>query len=284
MEHARIGVVGAGMMGAEIASVFAIAGHEVRVTDRDAATLGSAPDRFSAILERSVAKGELAIDDAQRLQANFSTTATLEPFGACDVVVEAISEEMELKKALFARLDAICAAQCVLASNTSTIPISSLAASVAPARRSHLLGTHFFSPASRMPLVEVIAGIATADAVAERISTLLRKVGKTPIRVRDVPGFAVNRLLHAFLIEAVRLVEENVCDVEDIDVACKLGLGHPVGPFQLMDLSDNTLVLQVQEILKGAYGERFLPRPLLKLKVAAGERGRKTGRGWYGYA
>ncbi|HEX4984534.1 MAG TPA: 3-hydroxyacyl-CoA dehydrogenase family protein, partial [Burkholderiales bacterium] len=143
--------------------------------------------------------------------------------------------------------------------------------------------THFFSPVSRMKLVEVIPALDTAAATADAVIAACKEAGKTPIRVKDVVGFAVNRVLHAFMIEAVRLVEEGVATPEEIDIACKLGLGHPIGPFELSDAVTNKLSLQVQEILHGAYGPRFLPRPLLKSMVRAGYDGKKAGRGWYRY-
>jgi 3-hydroxybutyryl-CoA dehydrogenase len=168
----------------------------------------------------------------------------------------------------------------VIATNTSTIPISTLAAQVSPERRPRFIGTHYFSPVSRMRLVEVIPCFDTSEATVELASRLCRGIGKTPIRVKDVAGFAVNRVLHVFLIEAVRLVEEGVATPEDIDTACKLGLGHPMGPFELMDATTSSLCLQAQEIMHEAYGERFRPRPLLKQRVLAGLVGGRQAIGW----
>jgi 3-hydroxybutyryl-CoA dehydrogenase len=142
---------------------------------------------------------------------------------------------------------------------------------------------HFFSPVSRMRVVEVIPAMDTEPVYAEEVAQLLVSIGKTPIRLKDVVGFAVNRLLHAMVLESIRLVEEGVCSAADIDVACKLGLGHPIGPFELMDNTANSLSLSVHEILYAAYGKRFLPRPLLRQLVAAGYEGCKSGRGWHRY-
>ena len=150
-------------------------------------------------------------------------------------------------------------------------------------RRPLFLGTHFFSPVSRMKLVEVIPGLDTADETVVAVTAVCEEAGKTPVPIKDVVGFAVNRLIHIFWIEAMRLVEEGVATPEDIDTACKLGMGLPVGPFRLMDAVTNNLTLDVQEILHEAYGPRFMPRPLLKQMVKAGYNGRSAGKGWYRY-
>jgi 3-hydroxybutyryl-CoA dehydrogenase len=188
-----------------------------------------------------------------------------------------------LKRSVFKRLDALLQPSAGLTSNTSSISISSLSAALSGDRRRRFVGTHFFSPVSRMRLVEVVSSMDTEAAFADQVSEALTAIGKTPIRVKDVVGFAVNRLLHALVIESIRLVEEGVCSPADIDVACKLGLGHPIGPFELLDNTANSLSQSVHEILYEAYGERFLPRPLLRQMVDAGYDGRKAGRGWYRY-
>jgi 3-hydroxybutyryl-CoA dehydrogenase len=185
-----------------------------------------------------------------------------------------------VKAEVHARLDAACGAGCVLASNTSTIPISTLARHVQPERRPRFIGMHYFSPVSRMKLVEVVPHFETSAETVATAIRLARGIGKAPIEVKDVAGFAVNRVFHAFLIEAVKLVEEGVATPEDIDTACKLGLGHPMGPFELMDAFTSSLTLEVQEILFESYGERFRPPALLKQKVRAGHIGRKVGKGW----
>jgi 3-hydroxybutyryl-CoA dehydrogenase len=161
--------------------------------------------------------------------------------------------------------------------------VTAIATAVVEDRRGRFLGTHFFSPVSLMKLVEVVPGLETKEDAVNTTMDICRLIGKTPIRVKDVAGFAVNRLLHAMWIEAERCVEEGVATPEDIDIACRLGLGHPVGPFQLMDLVTNELTLNIQEILHESYGPRFMPRPVLRQKVDAGHSGRKTGKGWYDY-
>jgi 3-hydroxybutyryl-CoA dehydrogenase len=276
----EIGVVGAGLMGAEIALVYALAGHEVLLTDTSPDSLGSALQRLDTILDKGIARGFYQPEEKPRALARIATTTELERFSACDMVTEAVFEDEAVKAATWRRLDAICGTDCLFATNTSSISISTLASYVSEARRPNFLGTHYFSPVSRMKLVEVMPGFETSDASIETAMRLCRGAGKTPIRVKDVVGFAVNRLLHAFMIEAIKLVEEGVASPADIDTACRLGLGHPMGPFELMDATTSSLCLQVQEILFNAYGERFRPPALLKQKVKAGYIGRKAGKGW----
>ena len=272
-----IGVVGAGLMGGEIALVYALAGHTVLLSDVSAERLEAARKRLADIVDKGTARGFVDAKAADGALDRLETTTDLGRFSACDAVTEAVFEDESVKAEVWRKLDAICAQRCILASNTSTIPISSLAASVAPARRQYFLGTHYFSPVSRMKLVEVIPQFDTSEETVATTTRLCAGAGKTPIRVKDVAGFAVNRALHAFMIEAVRLVEEGVCTPADFDTACRLGLGHAVGPFELMDVVTSKLCLQVQEILHDAYGERFRPPALLKQRVLAGRDGRRNG-------
>ena len=280
MERKKIGVVGAGMMGAEIALTFALAGHEVLLSDKSAEALDSALARLQEILKKGAAKGWYEGAQIPGALDNLSTTTDLKTFADCQVIIEAVYENKDVKSYIYKIIDDICAPDCLISSNTSTLPITVLASFLKPERRPFFLGTHFFSPVSRMKLVEVIPGLETSHQTFSQMMDLCREVAKEPIRVKDVAGFAVNRLLHAFFIEAVRLVEEEVATPEDIDTACRLGLGHPVGPFDLMDIVTNNLSLQVQEILQDAYGQRFMPRPLMKQMVEAGYNGRKSGKGW----
>ena len=280
MQKKKIGVVGAGMMGAEIAFTFALAGHQVLLNDTTDEALEKAMDRLAGILEKGVAKGWYDTEKQTDTLNNLSTIRDLNNFSDRQVVIEAVFEDKDIKASIYKRLDEICQADCILSSNTSTLPITVLASFVSEQRRPYFLGSHFFSPVSRMKLVEVIPGLETSEETFAEMMDLCRDADKEPIRVKDVAGFAVNRLLHAFFIEAVRLVEEEVATPEDIDTACRLGLGHPVGPFDLMDIVTNNLSLQVQEILQDAYGQRFMPRPLMKQMVEAGYNGRKAGKGW----
>jgi 3-hydroxybutyryl-CoA dehydrogenase len=276
----KMGVVGAGLMGAEIALVFALAGHEVLLSDRSDEILAAALDRLGRVLDRGIPRGFFKPEEKPLALARITTTVALEPFAACDFVTEAVFEDEAVKAGTYGRLDAICQPQCIFASNTSTIPISTLASHVGKARRPNFIGTHYFSPASRMKLVEVIPAFDTDPATLETAMRLMREADKTPIRVKDVAGFAVNRVLLAFMNEAVRLVDEGVVTAEDLDTACKLGLGHPMGPFELMDATTSKLCLQASEILFEAYGERFRPPALLKQRVRAGFVGGRGQRGW----
>lgn len=279
----KIGVVGAGLMGAEIALVFALAGKDVLLNDVSDEALERALGNLAKVLDKGIQRHFYTEEQKAGALRRLTTTTDLGRYADRDMVIEAVFEDEKVKAETFRKLDGICGARCIIASNTSSISISGLASNVGAARRPNFLGTHFFSPVSRMKLVEVIPGLDTADDVVEATMAVCREAGKTPIRVKDVVGFAVNRVLHAFIVEACRLVEEGVATPEDIDLACKLGLGHPIGPFELMDATQNSLSLQVQNILREAYGERFHPRPLLKQMVQAGYNGKRAGRGWYRY-
>lgn len=276
----RIGVVGAGLMGAEIAFIHALAGYRVILTDKTDEALARAIDRLSIIYDKGVARSFYKAGNKEQVFAAIRATTDLSTLADRDVVVEAVFEQVDVKEQVLGALDRICQPTCTIASNTSTIPITVLASFVAPERRGRFVGTHYFSPVSRMKLVEVIPALETRPDTIEAAMALCRSVGKTPIRIKDVTGFAVNRLLHVMLIEAVRLVEEGVATPEDIDLACKLGLGHPIGPFELMDATTSSLCLQAQQIMFEAYGERFRPRPLLKQRVQAGYAGGKGRKGW----
>ena len=280
MSQEKIGVIGAGLMGAEIAFVYALAGHQVLLADRDDGLLDKAMARLGDILERGIPRGFFPEEARANTLPRIAATTDLARYADRDLVCEAVFENEEVKAGILRRLDAVCQPSCIIASNTSSIAISTLASYLGPERRKNFLGTHYFSPVSRMKLVEIIPGFDTAESTIESATRLARGAGKTPIRVKDVVGFAVNRVLHAFVIEAIKLVEEGVATPEDIDQACRLGLGHPMGPFELMDAVTSSLTLEVQEILHAAYGERFRPPSLLKQMVKAGRIGRKAGSGW----
>lgn len=279
----RIGVVGAGMMGSEIALMFALAGYPTLISDQSPEAARRAIDRLHGVLDRGLPRQFWSEEAANTARRQLAVADSLDAYADRDLVVEAVFEDEALKRDVFKRLDAILAPEAGLASNTSSISITSLSAAVAEPRRARFIGTHFFSPASRMKLVEVIPTADTDPAFVDAVMATMTAIGKTPIRVKDVVGFAVNRLLHALVIESIRLVEEGVCSPAEIDTACKLGLGHPIGPFELLDNTQNSLSLSVHEILHQAYGERFLPRPLLRQMVDAGYNGRKAGRGWHRY-
>ena len=280
MAKEKVGVVGAGLMGAEIALVFALAGHEVLLSDTGEPQLAAALERLARTLDRGIQRGFYKDDEKPLALARITPTVALDPLADCDFVTEAVFEDEAVKAAIYKKLDRLCKPACILASNTSTIPISTLASYVSEARRPKFIGTHYFSPASRMKLVEVISAFDTAPDTVDTAMRLMREADKTAIKIKDVAGFAVNRMFLIFLNEAVRLVEDGVATPEDIDTACKLGLGHPMGPFELMDATTSKLCLQVSEILHDAYGERFRPPALLKQRVKAGFVGGRNARGW----
>ena len=279
----KVGVVGAGMMGAEIALCFAAAGMNVVLKDSTSELAEQGKARIATVIEKAIRKGKYPEGDKAATLARIVPTADYAALGDVDVLIEAVFEDFEVKQSVFQALDDACQPGCLFVSNTSSIPITRLAATVGQDRRPLFLGAHFFSPAFIMKLVEVIPGLESSEQSVQRMLDLIREIGKTPVRVKDVPGFAVNRILHVMLIEANRLVDEGVISPEDADMACKMGLGHPIGPHQLMDLTGNHLCLQVQRVLYEAYGERFRPRPNLKQKVDALHLGRRTGRGWFVY-
>jgi 3-hydroxybutyryl-CoA dehydrogenase len=276
----KIGVVGAGLMGAEIGLVFALAGHDVLLSDQSEAALSGALERLDRVMDRGIGRGFYKDEEKPAALTRIRTTTKLEDFADRDFVTEAVFEAEPVKAEVYGALDKICRPGCIFASNTSTIPISTLAAYTGEARRPNFIGTHYFSPASRMKLVEVIPAFETAPETVETAMRLCREADKVPIRVKDVAGFAVNRMFLIFLQEAVRLVDEGVATVEDIDTACKLGLGHPMGPFELMDATTSSLCLQASDILFDAYGERFRPPALLQQRVRAGFTGGRGRKGW----
>jgi 3-hydroxybutyryl-CoA dehydrogenase len=279
----KIGVVGAGMMGSEIALNFAISGKQVLLADTTAEIALKGKEKLKNVLDKAIKKGKFPSENKDKVLANIVATGNFEEFHDRDIVVEAVFESLDVKTNVLKKMDDICKEGCILTSNTSSISITKLASYLKDKRRATFLGTHFFSPASVMKLVEVIPGLETEEETVLAALQVCREIGKTPIRVKDVTGFVVNRILHIMWIEANRLLEEGVATPEDIDLACKLGLGHPVGPYGLMDITNNDLNLQVQEILFDTYGERFRPRPILKQMVNGNHLGRKTGRGWYNY-
>jgi len=279
----NVGVIGAGMMGAEIALCHAMSGYNVFMKETALELAQKGKDRLGGVLDKAIKKGRFQAEDKALTLSRLTPTDQYDDLRDVDLAIEAVFEDLKTKREVFSQLDRMCKPACIFTTNTSSIPITLLATSVSKERIGRFLGTHFFSPASVMKLVEVIPGLETEEETVTVMMDCCRTIGKAPVRVKDVTGFAVNRILHAMWIEANRLLEEGVASPEDIDTACKLGLGHPIGPYALMDLTSNDLNLQVQQILYESYGERFRPRPILKQKVNANHLGRKTGRGWYEY-
>ncbi len=278
----KIGVVGAGQMGGGIAQVAADRGHPVVLLDvsLDVATRGKG--KIGSALEKLVQKGKLAAEQREGLLARITPAGDYAALGDCDLVVEAATENQELKKKIFADIDRALAPQAILATNTSSISITLLAA--ATKRPEQVIGMHFMNPVPLMTLVEIIRGLQTSDATYQTTVEIARSLGKEVVTARDVPGFIVNRLLIPFLNEACFALAEGLGTVEDIDKAIKLGLNHPMGPFTLADLIGLDTCLAIAEVLHRELGEdKYRPAPLLRNYVAAGWLGRKAGRGFYKY-
>lgn len=282
----KVGVLGAGMMGADIALACALAGYEVLMKEINMELAQAGYNNIKSNLNRWSSKGKIKIDDEGKKKAieAIKPTDSFDGFENLDIVIEAIFEDYTVKTDNFKELEKRCKPSCIIASNTSSISITKLGASFGtPERKAQFVGMHFFSPAIIMKLVEVIKGEDTSQETVDAASDFCKSIDKEPVQVVDCVGFIVNRILYALDNEAIRLYEEGIATVEDIDKACQLGLGHPVGPFALMDLTSNELNLKVGKILQEGYGDRFHPRPAMVKKVGAGHFGRKTGRGWYDY-
>ncbi len=278
----KIGIVGAGQMGSGIAQVAAQSGCEVTMVDAQADWAAKGKSRVDGQLEKLVQKGKLPAEERARIIARI---ATAEGFGAlkeCGLVVEAATENQELKKKLFSELDKVVKPGAILASNTSSISITLLGAQTK--RPEKVIGMHFMNPVPIMKLVEVVRGLATDDATYHTVIELGKKFGKTMVTAKDIPGFIVNRLLIPFLNEACFALSESLGSIEDIDQGIKLGLNHPMGPFELADLIGLDTCLAISEVLHNELGDdKYRPAPLLRQYVAAGWNGRKAGRGFYKY-
>ncbi|MDR5759659.1 3-hydroxybutyryl-CoA dehydrogenase [Caballeronia sp. LZ035] len=282
MEMQRIGIVGAGQMGSGIAQVCALAGLDVTLNDVSEAALQRGIDRMTASLERMVSKDKLSAAEASA--ALMRIERCVEPGGLadCDFVIEGATENVRVKQAILRQLDAVLRPGAIIATNTSSVSITKLAATLDdPAR---FIGMHFFNPVPVMELVEVIRGIQTSDATFEATVALARRIGKTAIDVRNSSGFAVNRILVPMINEAIFVLHEGVASAEEIDAGMKLGANHPIGPLALADLIGLDTVLAIMDVLYGEFNDsKYRSAPLLKEMVAAGYLGRKTGRGFYTY-
>ena len=280
----KLVVIGAGLMGSGIAQVAATNGWQVTLRDISDAAL----DRALADMERSLskfaAKGKISADDRDATLSRIATTKDLEAAADADIVVEAVFEQLEIKHEVFSALDRICPDRAVLATNTSAIPITKIAA--ATKRPERVVGTHFFSPVPMMGLCELVRGHQTSDDTLRAARDFAEGVGKTCIVVnRDVAGFVTTRLVCALAMEAIRLYESGVATAEDIDVACRLGFGHPMGPLATTDLTGiDVLRNATANIYTETADEKFYPPELLSRMVDAGELGRKTGRGFFDYS
>jgi 3-hydroxybutyryl-CoA dehydrogenase len=279
----KVGVVGCGLMGGGITQVVAQAGLPVTVVEANRELLDRGLGAIRRNLDGLVEKGRLDGGARDAAWGRIAGSVSLEELGDADLVIEAITENVALKKETFGKLDRICPPSALLASNTSSCTITELAA--ATGRPARVLGLHFFNPAPVMKLVEVVRTILTSDETVEIAWEFVQALGKTPVAARDTTGFIVNRLLVPYLLEAVRVLESGVATKEDIDQAMKLGCGYPMGPFTLLDLVGLDTTLFVAEVMFDEFREaRFAPPPLLKRMVMAGHLGRKSGKGFYDYA
>jgi len=278
-------VCGAGLMGHGIAQVMAAAGHRVSLYEPEVARAEAGRARIGANLERAVSKGKITSDDRLQQLGRIAVVASLADAARdVDLVIEAVFEDEAVKRALFAELDAAAPPNAILASNTSSISITRLAAAVSEQRRPRVVGIHFFSPVPVMPLIEMIRGVETDDATEASVRELATELGKQVIVSRDRPGFIVNRMVMPFLAEAMRAYEEGLATPEDIDAGARLGLSHPMGPLELADFIGLDVCLHIMEVLHDGFGDpRFAPPPVLRQMVDAGHLGQKTGRGFYTY-
>jgi len=283
MNITTVGVIGAGTMGNGIAHVFAQSGFQVVLVDVEQKFLDKAKATIEKNLGRLLEKQKITQDVKDATVTRIKTSLDLGDLKDCQVVVEAVIEDAPTKKALLKKLDAMCPAETILASNTSSISITELAA--VTKRTDKFIGMHFMNPVPMMQLVEIIRGIATSDETFKLISELSTKVGKTPVEVNDYPGFISNRVLMPMINEAAYCLMEGVATKEAIDTVMKLGMAHPMGPLTLADLIGLDVCLNIMEVLYAGFSDsKYRPCPLLKKMVAAGYVGRKSGKGFYNYA
>jgi 3-hydroxybutyryl-CoA dehydrogenase len=276
----QLTILGTGTMGRGIAYLAAVAGYDAVLFDADTAALDGAKAAIESILRKGVEKGKITESAAADAIARVQLIPDLEPaVSGADLIIEAVPESFELKVELFAQADLFCGPDTILASNTSSISITKLASNVE--RRDRFIGMHFFNPPHVMKLIEIVRGERTSDATVEQVREIAEKMGKTPIVVRDSPGFATSRLGVAIGLEAIRMLEEGVASAEDIDRAMELGYNHPMGPLRLTDLVGLDVRLGIAEYLAQTLGPRFEPPQLLRDLVAQGKLGKKTGEGFY---
>lgn len=279
----HVGVLGCGLMGSGIAQTSATAGLPTVVRDLEQGVLARGEEAIVRSLGKLVEKSKLEPAARDAALSRLSFTTRLEDLARCDLIIEAVTEDLTLKTELWRALDPLVPQATIFASNTSSLSIGDMAA--ATARPERFVGLHFFNPVPLMPLVEVVRGVATSRDTVNRALAFVRRIGKEPIVARDRSGFVVNRLLVPFLLDAARALEQGVGSTSDIDRGMQLGCGHPMGPLALLDFIGLDTALRIGDIMYDEYREpRFAPPPLLRRMVAAGSLGRKSGRGFYDYA
>ncbi len=282
MDVEKIGVLGAGIMGSGITQVTAQNGFQVVLRDIEKDLIKKGIDSIEKRLSKGVDKEYISEKEKKEALSNIETTLELEALEDCDVVIEAVVEEKEIKKEVFTELDDICKGETIFASNTSTIPITELAS--VTNRPERFIGMHFFNPVHIMDLVEVIRGLETDGKTTSTIISLAQDFGKKPVCIEDTPGFAVNRMLIPMINEAVFAYYEGVAEKDDIDKVMELGANHPMGPLKLADMIGLDTVLHIMEVLYEEFNDpKYRPCPLLKKMVRAGRLGKKTGEGFYEY-
>jgi 3-hydroxybutyryl-CoA dehydrogenase len=284
MDIKKVGVLGCGLMGSGIAQTAASAGFDTIVREVSDELINKGFAGIEKSLARFAEKGTITADQQGEIRGRLKGTTSFEDLADCDIIIEAIIENLETKRETYAKLDAICKPETVFASNTSSISITEMMTATSPERQRRFVGMHFFNPVPLMKLVEVVRTILTDEAVYEQAIEFGKRLGKTPVRAGDKTGFIVNRLLVPYMLDAIRALEEGVGSIVDIDNAMKLGCGYPMGPFTLGDFVGLDTTYYIAEIMFNEFREkRFAPPPLLKRMVLAGLYGRKSGRGFYDY-
>lgn len=284
MQFNKVGVLGCGLMGSGIAQVAASAGFETVVKEVSDDLINKGFAGIDKSLAKFAEKGTITSDQQREIRGRLSGTTSFADLADCDIIIEAIIENLEEKRSTYRQLDAICKPETIFASNTSSLSITEMMTATSPERQRRFIGMHFFNPVPLMKLVEVVKTILTDEDVYEQAVDFGKKLGKVPVRAGDKTGFIVNRLLVPYMLDSIRALEEGVGSIVDIDNAMKLGCGYPMGPFTLGDFVGLDTTYYIAEIMFNEFREkRFAPPPLLKRMVLAGLYGRKSGRGFYDY-